>query len=114
MTTDQKGAIAEQAIALAAIKLGVEVYRPVIEGSRFDMLFDLEGKLVRVQCKWASRYGDVLVARCYSARRNRAGLVRRKYTSDEIDAFAAYNEELDRCFYMPIDEFEGRSEIRLR
>ena len=35
MTTDQKGAIAELAIQLAASKLGIEVYRP---GGRFDMI----------------------------------------------------------------------------
>ena len=38
MTTDQKGAIAELAIQLAAAKLGIEVYRPVAEGGRFDMI----------------------------------------------------------------------------
>jgi PD-(D/E)XK endonuclease len=114
MTTDQKGAIAEAAIALEALKLGIDVYRPLNEGSRFDMLFDLAGQLVRVQCKWASRCGQVIVARCYSARRNRDGLVRRLYTAEEVDAFAAYCEELDRCFFLPIERFEGKAEIRLR
>src|SRR4051794_15299449 len=42
MTTDQKGAIAELAIQLAATKLGIDVYRPVAEGGRYDMIFDLE------------------------------------------------------------------------
>src|SRR5215475_14678814 len=49
MTTDQKGAIAELAIQLAATKLGIDVYRPVAEGGRYDMIFDLEDRLVRVQ-----------------------------------------------------------------
>jgi hypothetical protein len=39
LTTDQKGAIAETAIAHAATKLGIEVYRPIAEGGRFDMIF---------------------------------------------------------------------------
>jgi hypothetical protein len=39
MTTDQKGAIAETAIAHEATKLGIEVYRPIAEGGRFDMIF---------------------------------------------------------------------------
>jgi hypothetical protein len=34
LTTDQKGAIAESAIVHAAIKLGVGVYRPLVEGGR--------------------------------------------------------------------------------
>jgi hypothetical protein len=113
MTTDQKGAIAELAIQLAATKLGIDVYTPVAEGGRSDMIFDLEPKLWRVQCKWACRYGDVIVVRCYSNRRAREGLRRRRYTADEIDAFAAYCQELERCFFVPISEAPS-NEIRLR
>jgi hypothetical protein len=114
MTTDQKGAIAELAIQLAATKLGIDVYRPVAEGGRYDMIFDLDGGPVRVQCKWASRYGDVLIARCSRCRRNRDGLVRRLYRREEIDAFALYCLELDRSFFVPISHAEGMQEIRLR
>jgi PD-(D/E)XK endonuclease len=113
MTTDQKGAIAEAAIALEAMKLGIEVYRPLAEGGRFDLILVVDGQLLRVQCKWATRYGEVVLVRCYSARRARQGLVRRLYTADEIDAFAAYCLDLDRCFFLPIDLFPNR-EISLR
>ena len=113
MTTDQKGAIAELAIQLAAAKLGIEVYRPVAEGGRFDMILAPGNQLIRVQCKWACRYGDVVVIRCYSNRRAKEGLRRRLYTADEIDAFAAYCRELDRCFFVPIAE-AATHETRLR
>jgi PD-(D/E)XK nuclease superfamily protein len=73
MTTDQKGAIAEAAIALEALKLGIEVYRPIAEGGRFDMILVVDGRLLRVQCKWAMRYEEVVVVRCYSNRRARTG-----------------------------------------
>ena len=89
LTTDQKGAVAETAIIHAATKLGIDVYLPVREGGRYDIIFDLETNLVRVQCKWASRNGDVLVVPCYSCRRAREGLRKRAYTPDEIDAIAA-------------------------
>jgi PD-(D/E)XK endonuclease len=114
MTTDQKGAIAELAIQLAAVKLGIEVYRPVAEGGRFDMILAPDTRLIRVQCKWARRYDDVVIVRCYSSRRGREGLLRRLYTADEIDAFAAYCEELDRCFFIPIELFPRASQIMLR
>ena len=73
-TTDQKGAIAETAIAHEATRLGIEVYRPIAEGGRFDMIFLLGDDLTRVQCKWAPRQGDVIVVRCYSNRRAKEGL----------------------------------------
>ncbi len=84
------------------------------EGGRYDLIFDLGPQLVRVQCKWAARYGDVLIARCYRARRNRDGLVRHLYTPEEIDAFALYCLEIDRCFFVPMAQAHGKREIRLR
>jgi hypothetical protein len=113
LTTDQKGVIAELAIARRAAELGIGVWAAhTVE--RYDLIFDLRPRLVRVQCKWASRSGDVLTVRCCSHRRNRDGIVRRWYSADEIDAFAAYSRDLDQCFFLPIDVFAGRSAIHLR
>jgi hypothetical protein len=67
-----------------------------------------------VQCKWAKRLQDVLIVRCYRSRRTKNGLVSRAYTADEIDAFAAYSLDLDRCYFLPFDRFEGRRNIQLR
>ena len=60
LTTNQKGAIAETAIAHAAIELGIQVLKPWVE-DRYDLVFDLPDRFVRVQCKTAVRRGDVLV-----------------------------------------------------
>jgi hypothetical protein len=114
LTSDQKGNIAELAIARDAIALGIDVYRPVGEGGRYDMIFELRDELWRVQCKWSPRQGDVIVLRCYSCRRNRDGLVRRKYQLGEVDAFAAYCPETDRCYFLPYSAFVERSQVLLR
>jgi hypothetical protein len=114
LTTDQKGAVAEAAIALAAIKLGVDVYRPVAEGGRFDMIFVVHERLLRIQCKWAPLCGDTVIVRTYSNRRAREGLRRRVYTEEEIDAFAAYCPDLDRCYFLPIGSFAARTQVYLR
>jgi PD-(D/E)XK endonuclease len=112
--THQRGSVAEAAIALAAIKAGIGVFKPINDGERYDLIFDLRPKLVRVQCKAAARYGEVVVVRCRSGRRTRRGIVMRPYTREEIDAFAAYCAELERCFFLPIERFAGRTEVRLR
>jgi hypothetical protein len=114
LSTDQKGAVAELAIAHAAAGLGIDVYRPLCEGGRYDLILDLNDRLSRVQCKWAPLHGDVVVVRCYSLRRTRNGLVRRVYRDGEIDAFAAYCEQLDACYYLPYELFPGRTQIQLR
>ena len=114
LTTDQKGNIAELAIARAAIELGIDVYRPVGEGGRYDMIFEIGDRLWRVQCKWAPRERDTLVIRCYSSRRSRHGFVRRQYVEGEVDAFAAYSPDLDRCYFLPPELCLARKEVRLR
>jgi PD-(D/E)XK nuclease superfamily protein len=114
LTTNQKGAIAEARIAAAAIEAGADVYRPVVEGGRYDLIFGIGGRLLRIQCKWATRYGGVVVVRCYSARRARAGLERKLYTAAEIDAFAVYCGETESCYYLPVDLVAGRAQLHLR
>jgi len=114
LTTDQKGAIAEAAITAAAIKLHVGVYKPVFEGGRYDLIFDVGGRLLRVQCKWAPRQGDVVVLRCRSCRRTRDGLLHRAYTAAEVDVIAAYCPELERSFLIPPALFDGHTQLHLR
>ena len=58
MTTDQKGAISEAAIAAEAIKLGIVVWRPLVP-ARYDLVFDFSPGFVRVQCKTAALADDV-------------------------------------------------------
>lgn len=113
MTTNQKGVIAETAIIHAAAKLDIGVLKPVAD-ERYDLVFDLGPALVRVQCKWAVRHGRVVVVRCYSCRRGPAGMIRRSYTREEIDAFAAYCIELDRCYFLPLERFPHGRAIQLR
>jgi PD-(D/E)XK endonuclease len=113
LTTNQRGAIAEAEIVSAALKLGIGVFS-ALHDERYDLVFDLRPKLVRVQCKTANLSGDVLVIRCYSCRRNAEGLLKRLYTSDEIDAVAAYCAGLDRTFFVPVERIDGRSHIQLR
>lgn len=114
LTTDQKGAVAESAIIHEAIKLGIGVYKPVMEGGRYDLILDLGTALLRTQCKWAPLHDDVVVIRCYSNRRAREGLRRRRYSASEVDVIAAYCPELDRSFLLLADHFDGRTQLLLR
>ncbi len=114
LSTDRKGNIAEHAIALAATKLDIDVYRPVGEGGRYDLIFDLGSRLLRVQCKWAPRHEDCVLVRAQSCRRAREGLRSRGYTAEEVDAIAAYCPDADDCYLLPIGLVEGQRLFYLR
>ena len=113
MSTDQKGAIAEAKIAACAIELGLVVSKPLVD-ARYDLIVDLNHELLRVQCKWAVRIGDVVSVRTRRCRRGREGLIHRQYERGEIDTIAAYCAELDRCYLLPEEMSVGRAMVHLR
>jgi PD-(D/E)XK endonuclease len=54
LNSNRKGAIAEAKIAAAAIELGIPVLCPIAEHGRYDLAFEIGGRILRVQCKWGS------------------------------------------------------------
>ncbi len=98
----------------AGLEMSYDVYRPAIEGGRYDLIFDTGERLLRVQCKWAPLHGEVVIIRSYSTRRARSGLVRRPYVHGEFDALAAYCPDLDRCYLIPYEAIDGALQLHLR
>jgi PD-(D/E)XK endonuclease len=114
LTPTEKGAIAEAKIYAAAVEAGIVVAQPLTEGRRYDLIFDLGPRLLRVQCKWAPRKGDVVVVRARTSRYTPSGYVRTTYALTEVDGIAAYCPQLDACFYIPIEDIVGKSIAHLR
>jgi prevent-host-death family protein len=112
--TNQKGNVAELAIAKDAARLGLSVLMPLTEHERYDLALELAGKLLRVQCKWARKVGSVVVVNLARNRRGPDGFIRRNYSPDEIDAFGIYCGELDECFLVPIDLVNDSWSLQLR
>jgi hypothetical protein len=112
--TNEKGNVAELAIALEAAKHGLPVLKPLTEHERYDLAVGIAGRLVRVQCKWAKKSGDVVSVHLSSSRRSPGGFVRNRYSADEIDAIGAYCEELDACYLIPIEIVSGQWALQLR
>lgn len=113
-TGNHKGAVAEAKIAAAAIELGIPVLKPLSEHGRYDLVFDLGTRLLRVQCKWGSRKGDVVVANLGGSYLSPNGYVLSTYAADEVDAIAVYCGALDQCYLLPIELVEGQRCVHLR
>jgi PD-(D/E)XK nuclease superfamily protein len=114
LNPSMKGALAEQMIVAEAIRAGVFVLRPIAEGARYDLMFDVDGLLRRVQVKSAARKGDVIVVGTRTCRYTPRGYVRTTYDASEIDAIAVYCQDTNGCYYIPIADVRGRSMIHLR
>src|SRR4051794_26538532 len=114
LTPGRKGAIAETAFAPHATRLGFDVYRPVAEGGRFDLILGVGPRLLRVQCKWGRLRGDVVAAMLRTNRRAAEGYRTTTYTAKEIDAFAIHCCELNASYLIPITAVEGQTHLHLR
>jgi prevent-host-death family protein len=116
LDTNAKGAVAEQAIVLAAMKLEIPVLRPIAEHGRSDLVLDIAGRLFRVQCKWGSldEHRSVISVGLRTSRHTSNGYVRTTYDASEIDLFGVYCGDLDQCFLLPIERFGGQGHVHLR
>jgi hypothetical protein len=91
------------------------VLKPVAEHSRYDLVFEIGDRLLRVQCKWAPLRDGVIPVRLMSSRYKPNGQnIRVAYSVDEIDAVAAYCENLDRCYLIPVARVAEMRGFQLR
>lgn len=111
---NHKGNVAELAIATEAARLGLSVLKPLTEHEPYDLVIGVAGRLLRVQCKWAKKEGDVVAISLARNRRGPDGFIRRNYSAAEVDAIGAYCADLDRSFLIPIELVDGRWAIQLR
>ena len=114
LTTDQRGSLAELAIAHHVARLGIGVLWPLTGGHRYDLALDIAGRFYRVQCKTVRREGEVVVVRCRSCRRTANGYDRRSYSAADVDLVAGYCAELDQSYLLPPEAFAGHSAVQLR
>jgi PD-(D/E)XK endonuclease len=114
LTPTVKGSIAEAVLAAEAVKAGIMVLRPVVEGRRYDLVFDLGDRMLRVQCKSGRHKGGGVIVHTRTSRHTPQGYVWTTYGPDEIDALGVYCPQIDRCYLLPIDLVAGRSAIHLR
>jgi hypothetical protein len=113
LTTNQRGTLAEAKITACAVEFGLGVSRP-LDDERYDLILDLRPSLLRVQCKWATRVGDVVLARLYTSRRGPEGLRSRRYSQGEFDAFGLYCPDNERCYLLPADDVVAYRQVHLR
>jgi PD-(D/E)XK endonuclease len=113
LTTNQKGLLTEAAIVKECIALGIPVAR-LLDDEPYDLILELPTGFVRLQCKSATKKGDVLVISCRRCRRGPGGFIRRPYAQGEIDMLAAYCAELNTCYVLPLSLSVDRTAVQLR
>ena len=116
MDTKLKGDIAEQAAILQALKRGWGVLKPIGDRLPYDLVFDVQGILVKVQVKAAWFYESVgnYVVDNRRTKTNRRQMLRDSYKPTDFDFALIHLTDLDLFYVFPIEVFIGyASEIHL-
>lgn len=105
--TSRKGSIAEALVVADVIRRGYRVSIPYCADSPYDLLVDRQGKIERVQVKFAQVIEGGIRFPCATSRR--------VYTSANVDWLAACEPISGRCYYVPAGQLgKGRRSMTLR
>lgn len=111
LTPKQKGNLTELKCISAFYELGYQCSIPYGENSRYDFIADINGKLIRVQCKTSREIDSgVIEFPCRSSRSNTHSNLQRRYTANEIDYFCTYWN--DMCYLVPVNECSIAKKLR--
>jgi PD-(D/E)XK endonuclease len=116
MSTKLRGDIAEQAAILHALKRSWGVLKPVGDRLPYDLVFDVDGTLVKIQVKsaWFDEPSGNYVVDNRRTKTNRRTMVREAYSLGDFDFALVYIELLDVFYVFPCEVFIGYgSEIHL-
>ncbi len=107
MNTKHKGDIAEQAAVLHALRCGWGVLKPIGDNLSYDLVFDIGGRLAKVQVKsaWLDKSSQNYVVDNRRTKTNRRQMKREEYSESDFDFALVYLQEKD-CFYIfPVNVF---------
>jgi PD-(D/E)XK endonuclease len=107
MDTKLKGDIAEQAAILHALKRGWGVLKPVGDRLPYDLVFDVEGTLLKIQVKyaWFDEPSANYVVDNRRTKTNRRIMIRDVYKQSDFDFALVYVENLDLFYIFPVAVF---------
>ncbi|MBN8561843.1 MAG: endonuclease [Leptolyngbya sp. UWPOB_LEPTO1] len=107
MDTKLTGDIAEQAAILYALKQGWGVLQPVGDRLPYDLVFDVSGRLIKIQVKsaWLDEPSGNYVVDNRRTKTNRRVMLRDVYQPTDFDFALAYLADLDVFYVFPVDIF---------
>lgn len=113
MDTKFIGNVTELEVLTYITRLGYQVSIPFGDRERYDQIWDVNGKLIRVQVKTASPVDETCTAvkfSCRSSQRSGGKTKNSRYRPEEIDYFATFWQ--GQCYLIPIAETSTEKVLR--
>lgn len=111
--TQSIGNVTELKCISKFIELGYEVSIPYGNGARYDFIADVNGELLKIQCKSSSAVDeDAFSFKTTSTTTNTIKTIRHNYTKQEIDYFATCWKDI--VYLVPVEECSTAKTLRLK
>ena len=109
MNTKHKGDIAEQAAILKLLENGWGVSKPIGDRLPYDLIADVNGKLVRIQvkCAWFNAFDQNYCIDVRRTKTNRRVMLRSLYSDQDFDFALVYLPEKHIFYVFPVSIFIG-------
>lgn len=101
MDTNFKGKLVELQVLTKITELGYSVSIPFGDKDKYDQIWDINGKLIKVQvksCRWKNAEQAGIIFNCYSVSNGK----KHKYTEKDIDYYATYWQ--GKCYLVSVKE----------
>lgn len=107
MDTKLKGDIAEQSAILEALKRNWGVLQPVGDRLPYDLVFDVDGTLIKIQVKsaWYDEKVENYLTDNRRTKTNRRVMVRESYDVTDFDFALVFIEALNVFYVFPVEVF---------
>lgn len=109
MNVNQKGKVTELDVMSYVIKKGFSVSIPFGDKDRYDQIWDINGKLYKIQVKTSHLYSKsngAIEFKCCGTSNGKTTL----YNSDEIDYFATIWD--NQLYVVPVNECSSKKILR--
>jgi len=112
--TCRKGEIAKCEVLRRAYERDIVVSIPTIDAD-YDLVFDVDGKLIKAQVKYASGKPSNSTGSVFLdlRRTTRNGKVL-TYQRHEVDVLLVYLADEDKVVWLPPDVWDGKSSVTIR
>lgn len=107
--THFKGLLGELAFTLHFLKHGWNIYKPVDNNSRVDLVLKKEGMFKKIQIKYCTPYKGCLRVDLEHPRKTT-----KPYTLSEIDEIAVYDSAHEQFYLIPLIDILPKKEMWIR
>ena len=113
----KKGSLGEVSVMKEFIRNGFEVYLPLTDNTKYDMLVHKDGVISRVECKSTdtlpNKNGEYIV-QIKRVRSNKTRNVVYHFDNSEVEFLAIYISHVDSVKILVASEILVKSEIRIK